>query len=101
MTTPISVFFTKREKVTQIPTPENFIHYVGNKFCQMKQHLNSSRILIILSLFIHLISGVVIGGLWTFSVQLGAEVEAIRLTQEGAIFKDGNIELIPIQIGGK
>ena len=109
MTTPISLFFTKREKVTQIPTTENFIHYVGNKFYQMKKHLNTSRVLIITSFFIHLISGIVIGGLATFCVQTGSEIEEIKMKQEKMlkdiqkqiIFKDGDIELIPIQIGGK
>ncbi len=96
----MNTFFMKKANVTRIPTPQNFAHYVDNNIYEMKQHLNTSRLLIIGLLISQLITGIVLAGLWNFCIQTGAKVEGYQLAQEGA-FKDGDIELIPIQIGGK
>ena len=97
----MNTFFQKKANVTRIPTPQNFAHYVDNNIYEMKQHLNTSRLIIIGLLFSQLITGIILGGLWTFCVETGAKVEGYELIQEGT-FKDGNIELAPIEIiGGK
>ena len=97
----MNTFFQKKANVTRIPTPQNFAHYVDNNIYEMKQNLNASRILIILSLFIHLITGIILAGLWNSCIETGAKVESYELVREGT-FKDGNIELAPIEIiGGK
>ena len=95
----MNTFFKPKGNVTRIPTPENFAHYVDNSLYQMKQHLNTSRLIIIGLLFSQLISGIVLAGLWNFCVQTGAKVEGYELVKEGT-FKDGNIELAPIEIIG-
>ena len=88
----INTFFKPKDNVTRIPTAENFAHYVDNSIYQMKQHLNTSRLLIIGLLISQLVTGIILAGLINFVINEPAE----------NYFQDGNIVLAPLEIiGGK
>jgi hypothetical protein len=88
----MNTFFQKKANVTRIPTPQNFAHYVDNNIYEMKQHLNTSRLLIIGLLISQLITGIVLAGLINFVINEPAE----------NYFQDGGIVLAPLEIiGGK
>ena len=88
----MNTFFQKKANVTRIPTPQNFAHYVDNNIYEMKQHLNTSRILIIGLLFSQLVTGIILAGLINFVVNEPAE----------NLFEDNGIVLAPLEIvGGK
>ena len=88
----MNTFFQKKANVTRIPTPQNFAHYVDNNIYEMKQHLNTSRLLIIGLLISQLITGIVLAGLINFVINEPAE----------NYFQDGDVVLAPLEIiGGK
>jgi hypothetical protein len=80
----MNTFFQKKANVTRIPTPQNFAHYVDNNIYEMKQHLNTSRLLIIGLLISQLVSGIVLAGLINFVINEPAE----------NYFQDGDIVLV-------
>ena len=97
----INTFFQKKANVTRIPTPQNFAHYVDNSIYEMKQHLNTSRLIINALIISQVVSWVIIGGLFNFCVQTGTQIEEYKILKQKP-FKSGNIELAPIEIiGGK
>lgn len=96
-------FFTKTARVTCIPTSYNFAQHLDSAFFKMKNHLNTSRVLIITLFVAQLLSAIVVTALWCSVIKLGAELEEVKLIQESkAYYTDGHITLAPlVQIGGE
>lgn len=96
-------FFTKTDRVTRIPTSYNFAQHLDSAFVKMKNHLNTSRLIIIGLICSQLVSAIMIAALYGSIIKLGAELEEVKLIQDSQnIYTDGAITLAPlVQIGGK